>query len=69
MKSHLELLRNEHLELQRRFADLQKRYDILEASKVVTGEAIPNDQRSSSISFTQRIVETVAHLYDRDLYR
>uniref|UniRef100_A0A914CY82 BTB domain-containing protein n=1 Tax=Acrobeloides nanus TaxID=290746 RepID=A0A914CY82_9BILA len=68
MKSHLELLRNEHLELQRRFADLQKRYDILEASKVVTGEAIPNDQRSSAISFTQRIVETVAHLYDRDLY-
>ncbi|VDM51549.1 unnamed protein product [Toxocara canis] len=64
MTSHLELLRDEHLQLQLKLADLQKRYDILEASC-----AKDTSEKHGRLSFVQKLVSTVAQLYDKDLYR
>ncbi|VDM51192.1 unnamed protein product, partial [Toxocara canis] len=63
MTSHLELLRDEHLQLQLKLADLQKRYDILEASC-----AKDTSEKHGRLSFVQKLVSTVAQLYDKDLY-
>lgn len=64
MSSHVELLRDEHLQLQLKFAELQKRYDVLEASY-----AEDVGEKHGKLSFVQKLVSTVAQLYDKDLYR
>uniref|UniRef100_A0A915C437 Ankyrin repeat and FYVE domain-containing protein 1 n=1 Tax=Parascaris univalens TaxID=6257 RepID=A0A915C437_PARUN len=63
MSSHVQLLRDEHLQLQLKFAELQKRYDVLEAS---CAEDV--GEKRGKLSFVQKLVSTVAQLYDRDLY-
>uniref|UniRef100_A0A915DVL8 Ankyrin repeat and FYVE domain-containing protein 1 n=1 Tax=Ditylenchus dipsaci TaxID=166011 RepID=A0A915DVL8_9BILA len=69
--NHLELLRNEHLQLQTRYAELQRRYDILEAARVL--RCVENGECDTSTnpdgdSFVKRLLDTVVHLYNKDLY-
>lgn len=63
--SHLELLRNEHVRLQTKFAELQRRYDVLEANRALHDGGVD----SESGGFVNRLVETVMQLYQKDLYR
>ncbi|VDK64282.1 unnamed protein product [Anisakis simplex] len=64
--SHLELLREEHLQLQLKFQELQKRYDILEAS--CTKDSDSNNTKNDKLSFVNKLVSSVAKLYEKDLY-
>jgi hypothetical protein len=63
MKTQLELLRDENLELQKRIADLQRRYDVLQAES-----HLQNGQVFDS-SFAGRLIHLVSTLYGSDLYR
>ncbi|MFH4981193.1 hypothetical protein AB6A40_007902 [Gnathostoma spinigerum] len=62
MEKHLALLRDEHLQLQLKYSQLQKEYDVLEAS-VRSSKTL-----DSSRSFVAKLISNVAHLYDKDLY-
>lgn len=71
MKSHLDLLRDEYSQLQTKFVELQRRYDLLAASKRLTSESEDinkNDDESAS-GFIQKLVSVVSQLYEKDLYR
>jgi hypothetical protein len=63
MKSQLDLLRNEHLQLQSQHANLQKRYDILQAENQM------QNGREFGSSFAEKLLETVHNLYGSELYR
>jgi hypothetical protein len=67
VQKHLDLLREEHLQLQNRYYDLQRRYDILSAAASV--KSSPSDGEPSETSFVHKLVSTVAELFDKDLYR
>ncbi|KAI1731590.1 ankyrin repeats (3 copies) domain-containing protein [Ditylenchus destructor] len=54
--NHLDLLRNEHLQLQAKNAELQRRIDVLEAENALRD------------NFVKRLLDTVVHLYNKDLY-
>ncbi|CAH1801017.1 unnamed protein product [Owenia fusiformis] len=58
LQSHLALLREEYVKLQNRYADLEKRHQVaLAASGTVESE-----------NFVSRLLQTVADLFDKDLY-
>ena len=70
MRSHLDLLREEYSQLQAKYVDLQRRYDVLAASRnLTTGEEDINKEGDDSANFVQRLVGVVSQLYDKDLYR
>ncbi len=62
MQRHLELLRGEYIELERRHADLQRRHDALLASS-------SSRDHEDTGGFVQRLLDTVVQLYNADLYR
>ncbi|KAH7693953.1 FYVE zinc finger family protein, partial [Aphelenchoides avenae] len=68
MKSHLELLGEEHLQLQNEHADLKKRYEILEASLALERLRSGNKDEAHANSFVARLLDTVVHLYNSNLY-
>lgn len=69
--NHLEILRNEHLRLQTKYAELQRRYDILEANFTLKWGKNENDDfiNEDDKSFVKRLVDTIIQLYDKNLYR
>ena len=72
MRSHLDLLRDEYSQLQTKYVDLQRRYDLLAASKRLSSpgeEDINKNDDDSANGFVQRLVTVVSQLYDKDLYR
>uniref|UniRef100_A0A914VW71 BTB domain-containing protein n=1 Tax=Plectus sambesii TaxID=2011161 RepID=A0A914VW71_9BILA len=71
VQKHLELLREEHLQLQNRYYDLQRRYDVLSAA-ANTNASVSNGEHTTDKalkpSFVHKLMSTVAELYDKDLY-
>lgn len=65
--NHLEILRNEHVRLQTKYAELQRRYDILEANRVLQNANEFTGGKDSG--FVKRLIDTVLHLYNKDIYR
>lgn len=65
--NHLEILRNEHVRLQTKYAELQRRYDILEANRVLQNANEFTGGEDSG--FVKRLIDTVLHLYNKDIYR
>lgn len=66
MNNHLDLLRNEHVRLQGKYAELQRRYDMLLASRSLTEKGdYPIDSDSG---FVKRLVDCVVQLYNKDVY-
>ncbi len=59
LKKHLDLLREEYVKLQNRFADLEQRYNVATAG----GGGGEED------NFVARLLATVADLFDKELYR
>lgn len=68
--NHLEILRNEHVRLQTKYAELQQRFDILEAGLTLQYVQNGNELTSeNNKSFVRRLVDTIIHLYNKNLYR
>lgn len=62
---YIELLKDEHIQMHAKLIELQRRYDILEAS-ILKG----NEEREfSKGSFIHRVVSAIANLYKNGLYR
>lgn len=62
LERHLSLLRQEYVKLQNRLIDVEKKYSLaVAASGHTTGE--------HENTFVNRLLRTVAELYDKDLYR
>ena len=62
LERHLSLLRQEYVKLQNRLIDVEKKYSLaVAASGQTTGE--------HENTFVNRLLKTVAELYDKDLYR
>ncbi|CAG2167793.1 unnamed protein product [Oppiella nova] len=57
-RKHLSLLREEYVKLQQKYCDLEKRYNLLNASSGVVDDN----------SFVSRLVRNVANLFDKELY-
>jgi len=57
-KKHLSLLREEYVKLQNKYCDIEKKYNLLKASKGVIDDN----------NFVSRLMRTVANLFDKDLY-
>jgi hypothetical protein len=63
MKTQVDLLRDENLELQQRLAELQKKYNILQADNRL------QNGREFGSSYAERLVKLVYELHGSDLYR
>ena len=72
MRSHLDLLREEYSQLQAKHVDLQRRFDVLSASRRIAngspgfGESNGVD---SSGGFVEKLISVVSGLYDKEIYR
>ncbi|KAI1717947.1 ankyrin repeats (3 copies) domain-containing protein [Ditylenchus destructor] len=70
--NHLDLLRNEHLQLQAKNAELQRRIDVLEAENALRTAGQAGDGEgyvmTEGDNFVKRLLDTVVHLYNKDLY-
>lgn len=58
-KKHLSLLRDEYVKLQSKYADIERKYNVIVASK--GGEVEEN-------SFISKLLKTVSNLFDKELY-
>ncbi|XP_052269001.1 rabankyrin-5-like isoform X3 [Dreissena polymorpha] len=58
LQNHLRLLREEYVKLQKRLADVEKKYQVLSASAGQSGDN----------NFVTRLLNTVADLFDKPLY-
>ncbi|KAL4223226.1 Ankyrin repeat and FYVE domain-containing protein 1 [Mactra antiquata] len=58
LQNHLRLLREEYVKLQKRHADVEKKYQVLSAAS----------GQSSDNNFVTRLLNTVAELFDKPLY-
>jgi hypothetical protein len=57
-KKHLSLLREEYVKLQNKYCELEKKFNLLNASKGVIDDN----------NFVSRLMRTVANLFDKELY-
>lgn len=62
LERHLSLLRQEYVKLQNRLIDVEKKYSLAVAASGHTAGEHEN-------TFVNRLLRTVAELYDKDLYR
>ena len=63
LQTHLALLRDEYVKLQRRLGDVERKYQVLLAS---TGGGRGGGAEDN---FVSRLLKVVSDLYDRELYR
>jgi len=71
MRSHLDLLREEYSQLQAKHVDLQRRFDVLSASrKIANGSPGLNENNDidSSGGFVEKLISVVSGLYDKEIY-
>ena len=59
LQSHLKLLRQEYVKLQKNHAELEKKYQVVAAAN---GENMEEN-------FVSRLLKIIADLFDKDLYR
>ena len=59
LQTHLGLLREEYVKLQKQLADVNKKYQVALAAAGSTKED----------NFVSRLLKTVSHLYNNELYR
>ena len=59
LQNHLRLLREEYVKLQKRLAEVEKKYQVVSATAGQTGDS----------NFVTNLLNTVADLFDKQLYR
>jgi len=59
LQTHLSLLRDEYVKLQRRLVEVEKKYQVVLAA---TGQ-------SEEDNFISKLLKIVSELYDKELYR